>query len=73
MSDSTVLRCEWFNIAVVGVCVGLLRTFFDILLDEDVVQEKVFFQWESSAETEIKTSLGSFFSSVKKAAQMVGQ
>lgn len=27
---------------------GLLRTFFDVLYDEDVISEEAFYKWESS-------------------------
>ena len=32
------------------VCAGLLRGFFDILYDEDIITEDAFLEWEKSEE-----------------------
>lgn len=62
----------WFlNIAVVCVCVGLLRMFFDVLLDEEVIQDEMFFNWESSADTETLASVSSFFAWVREAKRQL--
>jgi len=39
-----------YNISIL-VCAGLLRGFFDILYDEDIITEDAFLKWEKSEET----------------------
>lgn len=41
--------------------------FFDVLLDEEVIQDDMFFNWESSANTETLASVSNFFAWVREA------
>lgn len=56
----------------VCVSVGLLRMLFSVLLNEDIVKEEIFFEWQSSAEVEAVRLLGSFFKNLQTATQMIG-
>lgn len=49
------------------LCVGLLRMFFDVLLDEEIIRDEMFFSWESSADAETLASVSSFFTWVREA------
>ncbi|TWW56141.1 eukaryotic translation initiation factor 4 gamma 3-like [Takifugu flavidus] len=44
---------------------GLLRMFFDVLLDEEVIQDETFFKWRSS--TVAVTSVSNFFTWLQEA------
>lgn len=61
-----MFRCVILNIAVVLVCAVLLRWFFDLLLDEDVIQDAVFLKWKSSTDTDTLAVVDKFFTLLQK-------
>ncbi|XP_056901219.1 eukaryotic translation initiation factor 4 gamma 3-like [Takifugu flavidus] len=48
---------------------GLLRMFFDVLLDEEVIQDETFFKWRSSSVN--VTSVTNFFSWLQEANRRI--
>lgn len=66
-SHFTVFRCVILNLAVVLVCAVLLRWFFDLLLDEDIIQDAVFLKWKSSTDTDTLAAVNKFFALLQKA------
>lgn len=56
----------------VCVCAGLLRMFFDVLLDEEVIQDEMFLSWESSADGKTLASVSSFFAWVRDSKSQLG-
>lgn len=67
-----MLRCVFLNSAAVCVCAGLLRMFFDVLLDEEVIQDEMFLSWESSADGKTLASVSNFFAWVREAKSQLG-
>ncbi|CAF99718.1 unnamed protein product [Tetraodon nigroviridis] len=50
---------------------NLMRMFFDVLLDEEVIQDEMFFNWESSADTKTLASVSGFFDWIRKVEQQL--
>lgn len=65
--------CDLFIFLNLRSCVSLdlMRMFFDVLLDEEVIQDEMFFNWESSADTKTLASVSGFFDWIRKVEQQL--